>query len=89
MENSLLNKVRKDIEDNNLLNPGSKVVIGVSGGADSVCLLKVLIELRQEYDLKLFVVHVNHGLRGIEADKDQAYVMEICRIGNKCQSLLC
>ncbi|MGI6049995.1 MAG: tRNA lysidine(34) synthetase TilS [Acetivibrionales bacterium] len=79
MENSLLNKVRKDIEDNNLLNPGSKVVIGVSGGADSVCLLKVLIELRQEYDLKLFVVHVNHGLRGIEADKDQAYVMEICR----------
>ena len=79
MENSLLSKVREDIEENNLLNPDSKIVVGVSGGADSVCLLKVLLELKQEYNLDLFVVHVNHGIRGLEANKDQDYVMEICR----------
>lgn len=75
----LLEKVRNDIKENRLLELGAKIIIGVSGGADSVCLLKVLYDLKCDYDLELFVVHVNHGLRGQEANKDESYVMELCK----------
>ena len=63
---NLLEKVKKYIEKENLLKPGAKLIVGVSGGADSVCLLKVLLELENELDIKLLAVHVNHGLRGKE-----------------------
>lgn len=75
----LLEKVKSDINKNSLLDSGAKIVIGVSGGADSVCLLKVLLELKNDFDLELFVIHVNHRLRGQEADQEQAYVMELCK----------
>lgn len=75
----LLEQVRKDIERENLLYPGVKIVVGVSGGADSVCLLKVLLELKKDYGTGLMAVHVNHGLRGEEADRDQEFVENLCR----------
>ena len=59
----MLEKVRKYIEFHHMLEVGDKVVMGVSGGADSVCLFLLLQELREEYDLTLFVVHVHHGIR--------------------------
>ena len=54
------------------------IVAGISGGADSVCLLFLLRELCREKDASLFAVHVNHCLRGAEADGDEAYVRELC-----------
>ena len=55
------------------------IVVGLSGGADSVCLLYVLAALRKKLGLQLCAVHVHHGLRGAEADADEAYVRDICR----------
>lgn len=60
-----------------LFAPGDGVVLGVSGGADSVCLLFALQELRQELGIGLYVVHINHGIRP-DAARDAAYVEELC-----------
>ncbi len=61
-----------------LFEPGDKVVLGVSGGADSVCLLFALYRLRRELGISLYVVHVNHGIRS-DAGKDADYVEQLCR----------
>lgn len=57
---------------------GSHVLVGVSGGADSVCLLLMLSALKEQLGIRLSAVHVHHGIRGKEADRDQAYVTELC-----------
>lgn len=75
---NLLHQVKNDILKHRLIEKGAGVVVGISGGADSVCLLKVLKELEEELDLRLTAVHVHHGLRGEEADGDQEYVRELC-----------
>lgn len=74
----MFDKVRNYITEHNMLEKGDRIVIGVSGGADSVCLFHVLYRLIEEYNIALFVVHVNHGIRKIEADLDEAYVKELC-----------
>lgn len=53
-----------------LFQPGDGIVVGLSGGADSVCLLSLLTELRAEWDFSLYAIHIHHGLRGDEADRD-------------------
>ena len=73
----MIEKVRNYIKQYNMLVPGDTVVTGVSGGADSLCLLFMLKEFAQEMSLKLAVVHVNHGIRE-EAAEDAAYVKKIC-----------
>ncbi len=78
----MLNKVKQYIESNRMLNKKEKVVLGVSGGADSVCLFFVLLALRDSFQLELHVVHVNHMIRGEEADADQRYVETICKENN-------
>ena len=79
----MLDKIRKYIKLNNMLADGDSVVVGVSGGADSMCLLSVLIELG--FDVK--VVHINHMIRGIDADEDMRYVEKFCMDrGIKCFS---
>ena len=60
-----------------MLQEGDRVVLGVSGGADSVCLLFMLLSLRSKLDLKLHVVHVNHGIRP-DASEDAEYVKTLC-----------
>ncbi len=78
----LLKKVQINIEENELLKPGDRVLAAVSGGADSVCLLLVLYILGKEQPLSLRAMHVHHGLRGAEADRDEAFVKELCgRLG--------
>ena len=62
-----------------LLEQGQGVVVGVSGGADSVCLLHLLRELSAEWALRLTVAHLNHGLRGADADADAGFVAELAR----------
>lgn len=55
-----------------------KVVIAVSGGPDSMCLLHILNSIKSKLKIELIVAHVNHCLRGAEADKDESYVKEFC-----------
>ncbi len=70
-------KVVKYMIARDMLRSGASVTAGVSGGADSVALLLVLCKLREEYDLKLSVVHVDHGLRP-EAHSEAEYVKRLC-----------
>ncbi len=73
---NLKKKVLRYIEGNNLFAPGDTVVVAVSGGADSVALLDILASLR-EFRLKLVVAHLNHLLRGAEADEDEGFVRKL------------
>lgn len=71
-------KVFSYVEQHHMLTAHDKVVVGVSGGADSVCLLFMLLELRKRLSLEIGVVHVNHGIRP-EAGEDEDYVRELCQ----------
>jgi tRNA(Ile)-lysidine synthase len=66
------------IKQYNMLPHGTTVIVGVSGGADSMCLLHLLFSLKDEFDLKVFVAHINHGLRSEEADRDEKFVRDAC-----------
>jgi len=72
----MLNPVRKTINKFSMLTPGESVVVGVSGGADSIALLYILTDL-QDYALNLIVAHINHGLRPREAKRDAEFVRKI------------
>lgn len=72
-------RVRTYIKMNRMLKKGDRIAVGVSGGPDSVCLLYVLAELSGEYDASLVAVHVNHGIRGREADEDEKFTEDLCR----------
>ena len=74
----MLDRVRAFTEKYQMIRPGDRIVAGISGGADSVCLLFLLKELCGEKGAALSAVHVNHCLRGAEADGDEAYVRELC-----------
>ncbi len=76
----LLQKAKETIKKFHMLKKSDSVVVGVSGGADSVALLHVLFTLQKEYDLTLQAVHVHHGLRGAEADRDLAFVEQLCQM---------
>ena len=75
----MLTRIREQMIRQDILHAGDRIVTGVSGGADSVCLLCVLSELRREFDLDLYAVHVHHGIRGTEADRDAAFTEALCR----------
>lgn len=74
----MIQKVISTIEKNLMLDKGDTVIVAVSGGPDSMCLLHLLNELSDQLELKLIVAHVNHCLRGLEADKDQEFVHDFC-----------
>lgn len=75
----MIDKVRQTILKNNLIDKGDHIIVGVSGGPDSVCLLNVLYELKAEFDIKMSVVHINHMLRGEASDGDQRFVEDLCQ----------
>ncbi len=62
-----------------MLSRGDGVAVGVSGGADSMCLLNILFSLRDRFGLRLIAVHINHGIRGASADADEHFVEAFCR----------
>ncbi|MBO5198324.1 MAG: tRNA lysidine(34) synthetase TilS [Lachnospiraceae bacterium] len=72
-------KITDYIGQYDMLQAGDRVTAGVSGGADSVCLLRLLCDLRERIGFELYVVHVNHGLRGAEADEDEAFTRRLCK----------
>lgn len=73
----MIEQVRKYILRERLLQPGDRVAVAVSGGADSVALLRVLLELREELGLVLLVAHFHHGIRGAEADADRHFAANL------------
>ncbi|HHX44464.1 MAG TPA: tRNA lysidine(34) synthetase TilS [Chloroflexi bacterium] len=70
--------VRETIERHSLLPVGETVILGVSGGADSLAMLHLLSRLAPAYDVTLHVGHLNHRLRGAEAEADAAFVAAMC-----------
>ena len=71
-------KVLRSIEENGLLETGGRVLVALSGGADSVSLLHVLISLKESYRLEVSALHFNHMIRGEEADRDESFCRELC-----------
>ena len=73
----MIERIIRTIERERMFNPGMKVGVAVSGGADSVCLLRALLEVGPRWDLHLSVLHLNHCLRGEESDRDEEFVREM------------
>ncbi|MDE6663326.1 MAG: tRNA lysidine(34) synthetase TilS [Lachnospiraceae bacterium] len=71
-------KVKKYAQDYNMISDRDVILTGVSGGADSVCLLVILSQLSKEIKFDLIAVHVHHGIRE-DADEDAVYVEELCK----------
>ncbi|MDO5441320.1 MAG: tRNA lysidine(34) synthetase TilS [Bacillota bacterium] len=71
--------VLKTIEEHKLIQSGDALVLGLSGGPDSICLLHILAGLQQELNFKLYALHVNHQIRGKEADEDMRYAISVCK----------
>ena len=75
MTEDVLNWIKKE----KLMTEGDTVIVGLSGGADSVALLLVLLELRERIGYTLLAIHVEHGIRGGESRKDATFAEELCR----------
>ena len=75
MNNTLVvyEKAKKAIEKYSMLKKGDRVIVGLSGGADSVCLLHFLNSIKEELNLTIVAAHINHGIRGEEAEKDALF----------------
>ena len=76
MEIMLRNKVLETIKKYNLIESGDRIVLGVSGGPDSICMLNILNDLKEELCIQLFVAHINHGIREnakLDEEPDQFY----------------
>ena len=71
-------KVQTMLKENHMFPKGAEIVVGISGGADSVALLHILNGWREREGWMLTAVHVHHGLRGAAADGDQAFVERLC-----------
>jgi len=81
----LCEKVLSYIKDNKLIKSGDKILVALSGGPDSICLLNILFELKKELNIDIAAAHLNHLLRGEDAFKDEEYVVNICNEkGIKC-----
>ena len=74
MELVMMEKVKQTIYRYCLIQPGDRIVAGVSGGPDSMCLLHILKRLQDEYDIFIVVAHVDHGLRGRQSKEDAQFV---------------
>lgn len=73
----LIKKIQNFAFQNELWEKGVKIVLGVSGGPDSVCLLDILYKLSKKYDFKLHIVHINYNLRGRDSEKDERFVQKL------------
>jgi tRNA(Ile)-lysidine synthase len=76
---TLIEKVTKYADENRMLDGADIILVGVSGGADSVCLLHVMLRLSAMHRFTVKAAHFNHRLRGEESDRDEAFTLKICR----------
>ncbi|MFC2044622.1 ATP-binding protein, partial [Chloroflexota bacterium] len=72
-------KVLGFIQKHHLISPGQQLLVAVSGGPDSVCLLHILIKLQDKLKANLHIAHLNHQLRGSESEADARYVADLAR----------
>lgn len=72
-------KVQNTIKQQGLAENGSSILVAVSGGADSVCLLHVLSSIKNSFNYNISAAHLNHSIRGAEADRDEDYVIGLCK----------
>ena len=76
----------KTIKKYRMLSGGEKVVVGVSGGIDSMVLLTLLQQFVEKFKGELVVAHLNHGLRGKESDRDESFVKSVAKeVGLSCE----
>ena len=71
-------KVWRYVKDKHMIERRDKIIVGVSGGADSVCLISLLNSWKKELEIEILAVHVHHGLRGQKADQDEEYTKVLC-----------
>lgn len=85
----LKKKFLETITAHELIQKGDHIVVGLSGGPDSVCMFSLLLEVAGKLDLKIHPVHINHKFRPGAAERDQAYVESLCREhGLACRSFI-
>lgn len=83
-------KILDTILQHRLIKPSGHIVLGLSGGPDSVCLFHVLLGLSEKYGWAIHPVHINHKLRDKAADADQHYTEELCKkAGCPCRTIVC
>jgi tRNA(Ile)-lysidine synthase len=81
---SLENKVLETIKKYNLIEEYDKLVLGVSGGPDSITMLTILNRLKEKLNFEMVVAHINHGIRE-NAKLDEEYVKKVCKnLGVEC-----
>lgn len=81
----VVKKVASIISENNLISAGNNITVALSGGRDSVALLYILNQLKKQFKFTMIALHVNHGIRGNESDRDQEFVKQLCeKFGIEC-----
>jgi len=78
--NPLILKIKRALIEHEMINPKDCVLVGVSGGPDSVALLRGLLELRDELNIQLVIAHLNHSARGEESDRDAEFVRNLGKV---------
>ena len=78
MSQTLVQQVIQYSKEYHMLQEGDRVLVGLSGGADSVCLLCILNEIKKEIHFSIEAVHIHHGIRGEEADADALFSKQLC-----------
>lgn len=82
----MLETAYQTIKKYDMIQDSDCIVVGISGGADSVSLFHFLCNIQSQYNLTLVGVHIHHGIRGIDADSDADYVEQLCKSYNiKCE----
>jgi tRNA(Ile)-lysidine synthase len=85
MIREFINRFREFTQKNQLISPGDKIIVAISGGVDSVVLLDVLNEIKEQLKFELIAAHFNHKLRGAESDEDEEFVRRYCsNLGIEC-----
>jgi tRNA(Ile)-lysidine synthase len=79
MAKNLIKNIKNFVFQNKLWEREDKIIVGVSGGPDSVCLLNILTKLKDKYDFKIIIVHVNYNLRGKESLGDENFVRNLAK----------
>jgi tRNA(Ile)-lysidine synthase len=80
MASTLLSRVKGTIRRHCLLQIGDRVLIACSGGPDSAALLNLLYGIKDNYQIQLYLAHINHGLRGSDSEKDETFVKSLGRV---------